>query len=73
MKKYGDTLKYVPLHIHTEYSLLDGMMKIDDLINLCKERGYPACAITDHGNMHGAIEFYTKCIDLGILKESDSV
>ncbi|UCE04513.1 MAG: DNA polymerase III subunit alpha [bacterium] len=51
---------FVHLHNHSHYSLLDGACKIDDLINICKEFGMNALALTDHGNMFGAIEFYTK-------------
>ncbi len=53
-------MSYVPLHLHTEYSLLDGAIKIKELINFCKENDMPACAITDHGVMYGAIDFYKK-------------
>ena len=52
--------QFVHLHNHTHYSLLDGACKIEDLIKLCKEFGMNALAITDHGNMFGAIEFYSK-------------
>jgi DNA polymerase III subunit alpha len=52
---------FVHLHLHTEYSLLDGLSKIKKLIPLIKEQGSTACAITDHGNMYGAIEFYKTC------------
>ncbi|MCX6811204.1 MAG: DNA polymerase III subunit alpha [Candidatus Berkelbacteria bacterium] len=53
--------KFVHLHVHTEYSLLDGLSKIDDLIFKAKEDGMEAIAITDHGAMYGVIEFYKKC------------
>jgi DNA polymerase III subunit alpha len=46
------------LHVHTEYSLLDGMCRIPDLVARAKELGMPSLAITDHGNMHGVIDFY---------------
>jgi len=52
--------EFVHLHNHSHYSLLDGACKIDDLLNTCKEFGMDALALTDHGNMFGAIEFYTK-------------
>jgi DNA polymerase III subunit alpha len=52
---------FVHLHVHTEYSLLDGACRIDDLVRTAKARGEPALAITDHGNLYGAIEFYTAC------------
>jgi len=50
--------KFVHLHVHTHYSLLDGMGKIPDYLDKAKELGMPAMAITDHGVMYGAIEFY---------------
>ncbi|NOZ71726.1 MAG: DNA polymerase III subunit alpha, partial [Chloroflexi bacterium] len=49
---------FVHLHVHSEFSLLDGLSKIDDLIQRTKELGQPAIALTDHGNMHGAIDFF---------------
>ncbi|MEW6089010.1 MAG: DNA polymerase III subunit alpha [bacterium] len=57
---------FVHLHVHTEYSLLDGACRIDDLIKLAKKYHMPALAITDHGNMFGAIEFYEKAMKEGI-------
>lgn len=54
-------MKFVHLHVHTHYSLLDGLAKIDDLIKRAKELGLDSLAITDHGNLYGAIEFYKKC------------
>jgi len=57
---------FVHLHCHTEYSLLDGAIRIKDLCAKAKEYGMPAAAITDHGNMHGAVEFYMKAKDCGI-------
>ncbi len=59
-------MSYVPLHLHTEYSLLDGAIKIKKLCNFCKEQGWPAVAITDHGVMHGAIELYKTAKEIGI-------
>lgn len=50
--------KFVHLHVHTEYSLLDGLSKIKDLTNYVKELGMNSLAITDHGSLYGAIEFY---------------
>ncbi len=57
---------FVHLHIHTQYSLLDGANRIDDLIASAVEYGMPALAITDHGNMFGAIEFYQKARKAGV-------
>lgn len=51
---------FVHLHCHSHYSLLDGAASIDKLINRAKERGMNALALTDHGNLHGALEFYRK-------------
>jgi DNA polymerase III subunit alpha len=48
---------FVHLHLHTEYSLLDGMIRIKDLAKRAKELGMPAVAMTDHGNLYGAIKF----------------
>ena len=58
--------KLIPLHIHTEYSLLDGMIRVSDLVNYAKENELPAIAITDHGVMYSAIEFYEKAKAAGI-------
>ena len=52
--------KFVHLHVHSHYSLLDGLAKIDDIIKRAKELGMDAVALTDHGNLYGAIEFYKK-------------
>ena len=53
---------FVHLHVHTEYSLLDGLARITKLVKMTKERGWKAVAITDHGNMYGAIKMYEECI-----------
>ncbi len=58
--------EYVPLHLHTEYSLLDGAIKIDNLIAKAREYNLAALAITDHGSLFGAIEFYKKVSKAGI-------
>src|SRR3989344_419896 len=60
------TPKFVHLHVHSHYSLLDGLSKIDQLVNRAKELGMPALALTDHGVMYGAIEFYQKALKAGI-------
>lgn len=57
---------FVHLHTHTEYSLLDGASRIDGLMQKAQEFGMPAMAITDHGYMYGAIEFYKKATAAGI-------
>lgn len=57
---------FVHLHNHTHYSLLDGLTKIPDLVSRVKELGMEACAITDHGSLSGAIEFYKEAKNAGI-------
>jgi len=57
---------YVHLHNHTHHSLLDGLTKIPDLVNKVKELGMEAVAITDHGTMSGAVEFYKAATEAGI-------
>lgn len=58
--------EFVHLHLHTEYSLLDGAIKIDELIEQAKKYKMPAVAITDHGNLFGVVEFYKKATKAGI-------
>ena len=58
--------QFVHLHVHTQYSLLDGANQIDALVQEAKGFGMPALAITDHGNLFGAIEFYQKATAAGI-------
>lgn len=58
--------KFVHLHVHSHYSMLDGMGKIPELVKKAKNNGQAALAITDHGVMHGAIEFYEQCEKQGI-------
>ena len=60
------TKSFVHLHAHTEYSMLDGAAKIVDYLNKVKELNQPAAAITDHGNLYGAMEFVQKANDYGI-------
>ncbi len=57
---------FVHLHVHTEYSLLDGAARVKELVNAAKDLGMEALAITDHGNMHGVIPFYKAAKDAGI-------
>ena len=59
-------MNFTHLHVHTEYSLLDGAIKIKDLVKKIKENGMEEVAITDHGNMFGAIELYKECKKEGI-------
>ena len=57
---------FIPLHIHSEYSLLDGMIRVGDLVKYAKENELPAIAITDHGVMYSAVEFYELAKHAGI-------
>ncbi|MHB8904469.1 MAG: DNA polymerase III subunit alpha, partial [Patescibacteria group bacterium] len=59
-------MSFVHLHNHSHYSLLDGLTKLDEMINYAKEQGSPAIALTDHGSMYGIIEFYQKATKAGI-------
>lgn len=59
-------MKFTHLHVHTHYSLLDGLPKIDQLLDYVKESGMDSVAITDHGVLYGAIEFYKKAKQKGI-------
>ncbi|MCC6290890.1 DNA polymerase III subunit alpha [Candidatus Nomurabacteria bacterium] len=53
---------FVHLHVHSHYSLLDGLSKIPELVKKARSHGMPALALTDHGNLYGAIEFYKECV-----------
>ena len=57
---------FVHLHVHTTYSLLDGLAKIKTLVKKAKEMGMSSLAITDHGVMYGVIHFYNACLEAGI-------
>ncbi len=59
-------MAFTHLHVHTEYSLLDGANRIKDLVARVKAMGQTACAITDHGVMYGAVNFYKECKKQGI-------
>ena len=59
-------MSFVHLHVHTEYSLLDGSSKIKEIVKQAKELGMNSLAITDHGVMYGVIDFYKACMDEGI-------
>lgn len=58
--------QFVHLHLHTEYSMLDGMARISKVVKRAKQMGMPAIAITDHGNMYGAVSFFDTCVEVGI-------
>jgi DNA polymerase-3 subunit alpha len=62
-KKHSD---FVHLHVHTQYSLLDGMIFIDRLMKRAREYRMPAVAITDHGQMHGVVDFFVKARKAGL-------
>ncbi|GAG03598.1 unnamed protein product, partial [marine sediment metagenome] len=59
-------MNFVHLHVHSHYSLLDGACTVDALIDAAKRQGMRSLALTDHGNLFGAIEFYTKALAAGI-------
>ncbi|OGK31189.1 DNA polymerase III subunit alpha [Candidatus Roizmanbacteria bacterium RIFCSPHIGHO2_12_FULL_33_9] len=59
-------MNFTHLHVHSEYSLLDGMCRIDELINKTKELGMDSVAITDHGSLYGLFKFFIKAKDAGI-------
>jgi DNA polymerase-3 subunit alpha len=59
--------EFVHLHVHTQYSFLDGALKIGQVAARAKELGMPAVAMTDHGNMFGALQHYKACKDVGIV------
>ncbi|MEE8313696.1 MAG: PHP domain-containing protein, partial [Myxococcota bacterium] len=58
--------KFAHLHLHTQYSILDGAIPIPALVERCAALGMPAVAMTDHGNMFGAVEFQEQCRRVGI-------
>ncbi len=57
---------FIHLHLHSQYSLLDGAIRFDEAFALAKKYGMDSLALTDHGNMFGAVEFYQKAIKQGI-------
>ena len=59
-------MAFTHLHVHTEYSLLDGSSKIKELASRAKELGMDSLAITDHGVMYGVIDFYRACREAGV-------
>jgi DNA polymerase-3 subunit alpha len=66
MEKIELNSKFIHLHTHSHYSLLDGLSKIPDMVKQCKKNGMNSIAITDHGNMYGAIELYKEAHKAGI-------
>ncbi len=58
--------QFTHLHVHSHYSLLDGLPKIDQILDHCKTNGMNSVALTDHGNLYGAVEFYQKAKEAGI-------
>ncbi|MBX4187146.1 MAG: DNA polymerase III subunit alpha [Candidatus Doudnabacteria bacterium] len=58
--------KFTHLHVHSHYSLLDGLSKIDELVTRAKQLGMDSLALTDHGVMYGTIQFYNACLEAGI-------
>jgi DNA polymerase-3 subunit alpha len=63
MKHHAD---FVHLHVHSEYSLLDGAARLERLISKAKELRFPAIALTDHGNLFGSVDFYSGCEKAGV-------
>ena len=59
-------MNYIPLHVHSHFSLLDGLSKPEQIADRCKEIGASACALTDHGNIAGAVKFYSAMRKAGI-------
>ena len=62
----GSTRSFVHCHVHTEFSILDGASRIEDLVAAAVADGQPALSITDHGNMYGILPFYAACTKAGI-------
>jgi DNA polymerase-3 subunit alpha len=63
MKQHAD---FVHLHVHSEYSLLDGAARLEKLVGKARELRFPAIALTDHGNLFGSVDFYTSCAKAGV-------
>ena len=64
MRTFIDEKNFVHLHVHSEYSLLDGAARIDSLVKKAQQLGMRAVAVTDHGNMYGAVTFFDACVSL---------
>ena len=63
---------FVHLHVHTQYSLLDGAIRISDMLKRAAGFGMPAVAITDHGTMFGAVEFFERALVIPSLHVNDA-
>src|SRR3990167_6363923 len=59
-------MPFTHLHVHSDYSLLDGLAKVDDLVLMAKNQGMSPLALTDHGAMYGSFKFYLSCRESGI-------
>ena len=59
-------MSFAHLHVHTEYSLLDGACRIREIASAAKRKGFSSLAVTDHGVMYGVIDFYRACLKEGI-------
>ena len=59
-------MSFVHLHLHTQYSLLDGANKVKELLPRVRAAGMDACAITDHGNLFGGVQFFTEAKKAGV-------
>ena len=59
-------MAFTHLHVHSHYSLLDGLSKIPDLVQNAKAKGFTSLALTDHGSMYGTVEFYNACVAEGL-------
>jgi DNA polymerase-3 subunit alpha len=66
MKKSGESSPFVHLHVHTEYSLVDGICRISNLVDQARNLNMPSIAITDISNIYGVVKFYRRCTDRGI-------
>ena len=64
MRTFINEKNFIHLHLHSEYSLLDGATRIENLVKRAKELGMRAVAVTDHGNMYGAVTFFDSCVSL---------
>ena len=62
----AEGLSFAHLHTHTEFSMLDGAARVDDLVAAAVADGQPALGITDHGNMYGVLDFYRACRAAGV-------